>query len=357
MKIGIITVHRAYNYGSVLQCYALQEYWKNLGHDVWVIDYRQRWTEAAYKPFSFYYIWQLAKRRDIHAIIGYWRDRKGRERNLRQSKQNFDSFGKKFHLTKPCYRKIPGDFDVYLIGSDQLWSYQCVGEEDKIYTGNFKRPANSRVVGYAISAGSDSLYRFGEKKLKCILGYFDKISLREAENVKIIKELTGQTLPVTVDPVLLTDSKTWEPMINKSWQSMDYIAIYQARAVSREPNYLRDKAELLAAQCNCKVVDLSNMNYTVEDFISAIKYAKYVLTTSFHATVFALLMETPCYAIKLGDGLDVRYVDLLSKLGLGQELVDKNFMPVPFSVDFDKAQNKLKEYRQESMKFLTDVLR
>ena len=57
MKVGIITVHRAYNYGSVLQCYSLQEYLKSLGHDVWVIDYRQKWTEAVYKPFSLYYIW------------------------------------------------------------------------------------------------------------------------------------------------------------------------------------------------------------------------------------------------------------------------------------------------------------
>lgn len=51
MKIGIITVHRAYNYGSVLQCFALQEYLKSLGHDVWVIDYRQKWTEATYGSF------------------------------------------------------------------------------------------------------------------------------------------------------------------------------------------------------------------------------------------------------------------------------------------------------------------
>lgn len=356
MRIGIITVHRAHNYGSVLQCYALQEYLKCRGHDVWIIDYRQRWTEAVYKPFSFYYIWQFAKRRDIHAIIGYWRERKSRVYNLRQSKQRFTSFRSKFHLTKPCYRKVPRGFDIYLIGSDQLWSYQCVGGEDKIYTGNFKRSANSRVIGYAISAGVDSLFRFGEKGLNRILENFDKISLRETENAEIIKKITGKTLPVTIDPVLLTNAKTWDSMLNKNWQSADYIAIYQARPVSREPNYLRNKAEILAGQCNCKVVDLSDMGYPVEDFISAIKYAKYVLTTSFHATVFALLMETPCYAIKLGDGLDVRYVDLLTKLGLEQELVDKNFMPVPFSVDFGKANNRLKEYKRESEKFLMDML-
>ena len=170
MKIGIITVHRAYNYGSVLQCYALQEYLKRVGHDVWVIDYRQKWTEATYKPFSLYYIWQFVKRKDIHTIIGYWRERKTRCQNLRQAKQMFSSFTKRFHLTKPCCRKIPSDFDIYLIGSDQLWSFQCVGGKDKIYIGDFKHPANSRVIGYAISAGVDSLYRLGRNDLKYILG-------------------------------------------------------------------------------------------------------------------------------------------------------------------------------------------
>ena len=69
MKIGIITVHRAYNYGSVLQCYALQEYLKLLGHDTSVIDYRQPWTEAVYRKFSLYYIWRGTNW--FHAIFVY----------------------------------------------------------------------------------------------------------------------------------------------------------------------------------------------------------------------------------------------------------------------------------------------
>ena len=341
MKVGIITVHRAYNYGSVLQCYALQEYMKSLGHDVWVIDYRQKWTEATYKSFSLYYIWQFVKRRDIHTIVGYWRARKERQQNLRQAKLVFSSFQQRLRLTKSCHWKIPNDFDIYLIGSDQLWSFQCVGGKDKIYTGNFDHSKDSRVIGYAISAGKDSLFRLGGNELERILSNFYRISLREAENAKIVKGLTGQLLPVTIDPVLLTDASLWDSMINKKWQSLDYIVIYQARTVSGIPNYLCEKAKILAEQYNYKIVDLSNMTYPIEDFISAIKYAKYVLTTSFHATVFALLMETPCYAIRLGDGLDVRYVDLLSKVGLENELVDKDFIPV-----------RLHHYRQESVSFL-----
>lgn len=162
-------------------------------------------------------------------------------------------------------------------------------------------------------------------------------------------------LPVTIDPVLLADASIWDTMIKDNWKHHQYIAIYQARPVSRNPKYLYNKAEILARQCHCKIVDLSNMTYSVEDFISAIKYARYVMTTSFHAVVFAMLMETPCYAIRLGDGLDVRYVDLLGKLGLEQELVDLDFIPVPFDIDFGIAKKRLSTYRLESQDYLKTI--
>ena len=251
---------------------------------------------------------------------------------------------------------MPADFDVYLIGSDQLWSFQCVGGVDKIYTGNFEHPTGSRIVGYAISAGIDSLLKLGADGLKRIIGNFDSISLRETENANIIEQLTGITLPVTIDPVLLTEPLMWESMINKDWQRRDYIVIYQARTVNGRPDYLREKAMELAEQCHCEVIDLSNMGYSVEDFISSIKYARYVMTTSFHAVAFAMLMETPCYAIRLGDGLDVRYVDLLSNVGLEQELVDLDFTPVPFFVNFKSLKRRIKEYRQMSITFLQNAM-
>lgn len=98
MKVGIITVHRAYNYGSVLQCYALQEYLKSLGHDVWVIDYRQKWTEAVYKPFSLYYIWHFIKKHDIHAIVGYWRGRKERKHDSKIANKILVHFVHKIYI-------------------------------------------------------------------------------------------------------------------------------------------------------------------------------------------------------------------------------------------------------------------
>ena len=65
MKIGILTFHRAINYGAVLQCYALQETLKRMGHNVEVIDYRQPMIEKAYKCIKWNW---LAKK-----IIKFWK--------------------------------------------------------------------------------------------------------------------------------------------------------------------------------------------------------------------------------------------------------------------------------------------
>lgn len=352
MKIGIITVHRAYNYGSVLQCYALQEYLKSLGHDVWVIDYRQRWTEAVYKPFSLYYIWHFLKQKDIRAIIDYWRKRKSRAKRLNETKPLFESFMKRMRLTSPCRRRAPSGFDIYLIGSDQLWTHQCVGGEDKFYLGYINHSVQSKVIGYSLSASVPSLQIFGEKRLKEIIRNFDKLSLREPGNAELIHKLTGIQLPITIDPTLLVDVEFWTSMINDAWKGEEYIAIYQARPVVGNQNYLMEKALELSKETNCKIIDLSSTKYTVEDFISIIKYAKYVMTTSYHATVFSLLMETPCYAIKLNDGLDVRYVDLLTDLDMESELFDKEFVPTPIVVNFAGLKERINKYRESSVEYL-----
>ena len=355
MKIGIITVHRAYNYGSVLQCYALQEYLKKQGHDVWVIDYRQQWTEAVYSPFSIYYIWHFLSKGDYRAIIDYVRKSKIRWRVINQQKRIFKAFIRKFNLTASCRRRVPKGFDVYLVGSDQLWTHQCVGGEDKFYLGYFKHSPKSKVVGYSLSASTTSLHEFGKERLPEIIGNFDKLSFRELSNAEMVRQMTGIQLPITIDPTLLADADLWDSMVNDSWKDRNFIAIYQARPVVGNNNYLKEKALVMAGEMQCEIIDLRTMEYTVEDFVSIIKYAKCVLTTSYHATVFSMLMETPCYAIKLNDGLDVRYVDLLTELGLEEELVDMDFEPKPLTIDFSGLKDRIKRYKESSVEYLASI--
>ena len=357
IRVGIITVHRAFNYGSVLQCFALQSYLQDLGYDVRVIDYRQRWTEEIYKPFSLYFIWKALKSGDIHLVIVYWRKRKDRKHRLAISKPFFENFRKHFYLTRKCYFRIPRDFSAYIIGSDQLWSIQCMGEVDRIYHGLFTRNQNSRLIGFSISAGLDSLARFSKRRLEKIVNSFDSLSLRERDNADYVKSKTGREIPVTLDPVLLVDDSVWNVLVNHSWREHNrYVAVYYAREVPYKPNYLNDKANEFAKKYDYEVISLNEMNHSVEDFISIIKYADYIFTSSFHAVVFSVIMETPCFAVELNDHLDVRYVNLLNQVGLSEELFPIGFEPSPFNVDFKKAKTVIRQLRNESDSFLREAL-
>lgn len=58
MKIGILTFHRAENFGAVLQCLALQNYLISKGNEVEVIDYRNPSIEHQYDIFNPWCIFQ-----------------------------------------------------------------------------------------------------------------------------------------------------------------------------------------------------------------------------------------------------------------------------------------------------------
>ena len=138
MKVGIITFHRAWNYGAVLQCYALQQAIKDLGHDVMVIDYRQPAIEKCYQAFSL--------KGSIKALLkpGKYSEQGFLYRN--RIRKEFTEFRDRFFdLTAPCTQSsIPDDFDVYIIGSDQLWVPNWTGGYfDEVYFGNFKRTKHS----------------------------------------------------------------------------------------------------------------------------------------------------------------------------------------------------------------------
>ena len=152
MRIGILTFHRAHNYGAVLQCYALQEILKGKGHDVQVIDYHQPWIEDQYDLLS----WNMFKRNtgSVSQLFKYVKGNLKKWMLAPEKAKNFRDFREQFlNLSLPCMDVMPQGYDCYVIGSDQLWSLHCLGgEQDKMYLGGFDRPAGSRLVGVV---GSD----------------------------------------------------------------------------------------------------------------------------------------------------------------------------------------------------------
>ena len=132
MRIGILTFHYACNYGAMLQTYATQEFLRSMGHDVCVVDYRNKSVEEGYAAWNF--------KIDLLKTLP-----RAFSRAMRNSRFR--------HFMKECLvlSKDPFDsFDVLLFGSDQIWNEIITGGFDKIYWGDFTTKA--RKVAWAASA-------------------------------------------------------------------------------------------------------------------------------------------------------------------------------------------------------------
>lgn len=350
MRIGIITYHRALNYGAVLQCYALQTFLIKKGHDVYIIDFRQPTIEHLYGLDSNYRdIFKAIKGlhpKSILFIIKLWR-------NI----YRFSKFIRKYlNCTKPCdSNNIPQDFDAYIIGSDQMWSFNCVGGYEPVYFGDFKRHKSSKLYGYAISSCGDFITLLDKEKLNNILKNFTKYSLREYDIAQKLSKITGHTAPICLDPTLLLEKEDWNAIINRKFKDKKYILVYQVRG---NKNIILEKAYKTAKYYDYDIIDMSSRKYSINDFITSIKNAEYVFTSSFHATVFSIIFEVPFLAFLLKDGHDERYVNLLHSLDLDNHIfdIDKNIeYPLVFNDDNKRVHCKLNELRQKSIDFIDTI--
>ena len=358
MRVGILTFHRAHNYGAVLQCYALQETLKKMGHDVRIIDYRQPWIEEFYKLYSI----DMLKRNSgsVKDIYQYLKKNTKKFMLAPFKNSHFRSFRDDFmNLTQPCFGSLPQEFDAYVIGSDQLWSLHCLGgEADPVYFGDFERPAQSVVIGYAISADKASVDALASRIADSISN-FSSLSMREAGIASSVANISGRPCDVCLDPTLLTDSDMWEDVIDDRWSSLDYVLVYEVRWKKENKGLLRRKAEELAASVGngCKVIDLSSGRYPVTDFVSLFRYAKYVVTTSFHGTVFSILFERPFYVFPLWNGYDLRYLELLENVGASDRVASRDERLLPEPMDFRSVKSGLDRLRKSSSGYLENSLK
>ena len=270
MKVGIITYHRAHNYGAVLQCYALQTVLAAMGHDAYVVDYRQSFIEKLYNPSKIDLI--IRHKTQPRALLGLIRV----FISLHNKKRRFEKFCTKFlNLSQPCSSEDIPPFDVYIVGSDQMWSIDCAGGSiDPVYFGLFNRPANSKLLGFSISSNKYSVERLGID-INFYLSRFDNISFREQFVTDSILHSTGKAFTVTLDPTLCADAELWDKVINEKWEKRKYVAVYHVlfRSSAEVYNKIKLQAERIAKIHGWDVIDLSSGVYDVQDFVSSMHNA------------------------------------------------------------------------------------
>lgn len=321
MKIGILTFHRAHNYGAVLQCYALQEVLKSMGHEVSVIDYKLQFLLECYKPFI---LRRFLSKNPIKCL-----DRIIRETKLLHSRRDrwcsFNNFIETRLNIAPIESLEQNLFDVIVIGSDQVWNTKLTHGFDNYYWGNFKTRA--KIVSYAASI--EEFWDVKDnKKVRTLLNNFSSISVREEDVALNLKNIIdGRTIHTVVDPTLLLGNGEWSKIAVQPPIRKKYLLLYQVRdsqTAKRIASKIAHKYQLEIIALSARVDAINSkecISASPEEFVGWFKYASFIVSSSFHGTVFSIIFQRPFYSVKLNDGKDSRVENLLKSFNLSERLI------------------------------------
>ena len=361
MRVGILTFHCACNYGAVLQCYALQRFLVESGHDAVVVDYRPAAVADGYRWFDIRRFWGRTPGRFIQKSISEIKTIGNRRRRYKAFKDFLETSLTLTYQVKGVedMAALAGDFDVLIMGSDQIWNRKITGGADRIYWGDFRRPSSTRIISYAASMEDGMDSDTVEAVLK-FLPCFDAVSVREDGLRQALSALVPELrVDVVADPVLLLDKKRWDDFASERIINEPYLLFYQVRQSTQALAAARDLAarKKLRFICLSAKVELDN---SVEiscaspsDFVSLFRYASYVVTTSFHGTAFSVIFGKEFICVDVLDGKGLRQKSLLDKLGLSNRVVqDVHHAEELPSMDAANLKSRLEEYRNESIDYL-----
>ena len=361
MKIGVITFHRAINYGAALQTYALQKALSDLGFDVELIDYQCDYMENLYKLIGGFA--QKTFKQNIRAFI-----------NLIPAWKKMKSFRSMIathtKLSPNVYDSVSigtanNRYDVFITGSDQVFNYAC-SNFDKNYFLSFVKD-EKKINSYAASFGISEIPKEYQSEYAKLLARFSHISVREKSGQQIVHDLIEKDCAIHVDPVFLLDADEWSKLAKKP--AMDnYILIYRLN----KSNIIDDFARKLARKTGKKIINIGqdmidkiknpdfegDLSTSVEEFLGLFKYADYVVTNSFHGTAFSIIFNRNLYVetkqkdFKKND----RAENLLKLTGLTDSIIETlDDCNLEISRDFKHAESVLRSERESALNYLRGI--
>ncbi len=360
-RIGTITFHCSYNYGSVLQAYALQQVLLSNGFENQIIHYfsddfeqyrliPHKLTKKSILSLArtILFFPRFIKRRD--SFMRFWRNRL---------------------LLTPKYtdwRKLRGlndQFDVFLCGSDQIWNLDCTNGVEPAFFLQFC-DKGKRKVAFAPSLAKTDFRKNYDAELREALKSFDFIAVREPSTVQFISERWGRQASVVLDPTLLLPVEHYPVEVPTASLPEDgYIFAYILGA-NREivrycnqfsselglPVYYISANEGLYVHRHLRGVDV--FGASPEEFLYYIQNARYVISTSFHATVFSVLFEKPFCTFQRGT-VSSRMIDFLDSLGLSERVYHDGFR-MEDAIDYAAVKERLRPMQEASKEFLFHAL-
>lgn len=367
MKTAIVTFVRAYNYGAVLQCYALSKAMNDLGYETAVIDYDPDYFRRQY-TVSYFNAKSLPKHPNkMWLVYAFLR--------LIVSRRNygFQRFiNAHIPVTPEKYYKLEDlnradlDYDAYVSGSDQVWSHACV-PFDPVYFLCFPSAANKIKASYAASFGFLQIPEKLRSEYANRLRGWDRYSVREDSAADILSDLLDISPTICCDPTLLLSKDQWNAVRKHNLHRRPYILIYR---VGVDNTALLDYAEKLAKLKHMDVLTLSSSMYydhvigfqerargfhhwghaAPDQWLGLFAEASYVLTDSFHGLVFSIINHKQFLLIP-----NFRAEGLMRRLGIENRSLSDDLSAIDAPLDWDKADCLLEAFRLSSLNYLKSL--
>ena len=343
MRVGIVTQPLYANYGGILQNYALQQVLKKMGHTPVTLDYMPSLSFGRYLLYVGKSLLCFLSPSKRHPIKPY--------RHFLERPADIDAFVQKYINTTKTIAKYSKTIlrkygiEALVVGSDQVWRYAYNREvlEDMYLA--FAKDCPCLKVAYAASFGVEKWdYPEGKGgKAASLAKLVDAVSVREDSGVGLCRENLGVEARTVLDPTLLLEPSDYDRFCTEpDPEAEPYLAAYVLDMNDEKAAFIQSVAE--SRNLKVRQMTVSDNGESIESWLSSIRNAAYVITDSYHGTLFSILFSKPFHTfINKERGAD-RFTTIFRKLG-----IERTESPV------DRA--KLAVLREESMSFIETVLK
>lgn len=344
MKVGILTFHDGINHGAYMQAFSTYQFLLQSGYDAEIIHYKNK-THHKNELKTFLItknplrLWQ-----NLRKISAFKKDHAA------------------MHLEKLVHdvKEIESRYDAVVIGSDIVWNFkwEFLGQ-DPIYFGNgFK---TTKLVSYAPSFGNVNIDDPIPSFVTEGLAKFSAISVRDNNSASLVEDVTGKRPNLVLDPTFLIDSTPFETSTRVN-TDQPYLLVYayklQALEIESAIRFARDNnLKIISIGYQNTWADQNIINLGPFEWLSYFKQANYVLTSTFHGTIFSLKYHCN-FATSLNDNIKNKTQSLIQHLNLSDRFVENTDVGQVFAneINYETIEDKLIPLITDSQQYLLKAL-
>lgn len=347
MNVCIVTVYNSENCGSFLQAYSLAKYIQSLGHEVFFL--KRPVSGTSHSEISIL----------IEKVKCYIKGNINQVKLIDERHKSFSNQIKSFNVIG--INDALKTMNCFVIGSDTLWDFSdsYFRKNYELYVGKY---FGDRFFTYAVSCANTTEEDIN--KINIDLSGVKKargIGVRDKATQNLVSKITGCKCDLVLDPTMLVDCTAFEQFA-KDVIKFKYILIYSFGIIQEG---FKDQIIQYAAKYHLKIVSIGTylswadvvVAASPEQFVQYYKQASFVVTNTFHGTLFAIIFNKQFVAITKKKNKINEIIELLGIEEYATDTCDEVYGLFDNKIDYNKVNSLIRDNQQHSMFFIDDMLK